>query len=336
MIYVGYISTVRSSCKIAAAVTGAFFAIALAMALMPGQALASEPEVIVAPTAATLNYTGAAQVAVKAGTGYELKTPSTDASIDSSGNAIATKAGTYTVSAHLTDTSKYVWQGGTNDVTITFSIKTTDIATASISVDDQIYTGSKVEAPVTVIYAGKTLTPGTDYELHYYDNIDVGTAKVTINGMNNFTGSTLKTFEIADCCAMYRLYNPFTGEHLYTADTTERDSLAKTGWNKEGVGWYAPIKSASPVYRLYNPFSGDHHYTLDYNEYTTLGTIGWNQEGIGWYSDDSKTVSLYRQFNPYETIGTHNYTADVNEKDTLISLGWTDEGVAWYAKKAAA
>lgn len=130
---------------------------------------------------------------------------------------------------------------------------------------------------------------------------------------------------------MLRLYNPFTGEHLYTSNRAERNDLVERGWQFEGIGWVAPECSSTPVYRLYNPYSGDHHYTMDVYEYEKLGEIGWNQEGIGWYSDDAKTVPLYRQFNPNETIGTHNYTTDKNENDTLGTMGWELEGFAWYA-----
>jgi N-acetylmuramoyl-L-alanine amidase len=130
---------------------------------------------------------------------------------------------------------------------------------------------------------------------------------------------------------MFRLYNRYSGEHLYTADRVERASLVSVGWTYEGVGWQAPSISNTPVYRLYNPNSGDHHYTMSYNEYSTLGIIGWNQEGVGWYSDDNQTVPLLRQFNPNEEVGTHNYTTSQNENDELVRIGWIGEGIAWYA-----
>ena len=140
----------------------------------------------------------------------------------------------------------------------------------------------------------------------------------------------------ADTQAMYRLYNQWSGEHLYTADANERDALAELGWTKEGEGWIAPTKSSAPVYRLYNPYvpAGDHHYTTDRNEYDELGKIGWHKEGIGWYSDDDKGVELYRLYNPYATTGTHHYTEDENERDALVKIGWRYEGTAWYGVDA--
>ena len=132
---------------------------------------------------------------------------------------------------------------------------------------------------------------------------------------------------------MHRLYNPWTGEHFYTASTVERDSLTKLGWRYEGVGWTAPATSNTPVYRLYNPYvkGGDHHYTMSAEERDHLKSVGWKFEGIGWYSDDQKGVGLFRQYNPYASTGTHNYTVSAEENLNLVSHGWRYEGVAWYA-----
>ncbi len=135
--------------------------------------------------------------------------------------------------------------------------------------------------------------------------------------------------------AMYRLYNTISGEHLYTADKNERRVLVKmSAWNYEGIGWFAPVTSNTPVYRLYNPKTGGHHYTKDANEKNVLTKSGaWKYEGIGWYSDDNKTIPLYRQFNPRNKtgIGMHNYTKDANENRVLTTqMGWIAEGIAWY------
>ena len=129
---------------------------------------------------------------------------------------------------------------------------------------------------------------------------------------------------------MYRLYNQWTGEHLYTSSSFEKDYLQTLGWTYEGVGWYAPVKG-DPVYRLYNPYApgGDHHFTMDEEERDKLVDIGWTYEGVGWCSGGD--VALLRQFNPYELSSTHNYTTDPAERDMLVDLGWDDEGTAWMA-----
>lgn len=136
--------------------------------------------------------------------------------------------------------------------------------------------------------------------------------------------------QAADGVAMYRLYNPYTGEHFYTASVSECTSVVAAGWNFEGIGWYAP-SSGDPVYRLYNKYAGDHHYTTSTTERDYLVKVGWTYENVGWYSDTSKKVALYRQYNPYVRIGTHNYTTSKSENDSLVKIGWRAEGVGWYA-----
>ncbi|MDO4405248.1 MAG: hypothetical protein Q4C09_09450, partial [Atopobiaceae bacterium] len=135
---------------------------------------------------------------------------------------------------------------------------------------------------------------------------------------------------------MYRLYNPNSGEHFYTASEKERDSVVAAGWKYEGIGWVAPAESSVPVYRLYS--GTDHHYTMDKSESDWLQSVGWRYEGIGWYSDEDETVPLWREFNPNvdpsaprNNSGSHNYTTSKSEHDYLCSIGWRDEGIGWYA-----
>ncbi len=130
---------------------------------------------------------------------------------------------------------------------------------------------------------------------------------------------------------MYRLYNPFTGEHFYTSSAEERDFNVSLGWNDEGLGWIAPDEG-TPVFRLYNPYApgGDHHYTMSEVERDSLVKAGWNDEGVGWYSAGENGAPLYRQYNPYAQVGTHNYTMSEFENDDLVKQGWSAEGIGWY------
>ena len=133
---------------------------------------------------------------------------------------------------------------------------------------------------------------------------------------------------------MYRLYNSYTGEHLYTGSVEERDTLALVGWTYEGECWVAPVSSDTPVYRLYNPYveGGDHHYTVSVVERDYLISQGWSYEGVGWYSDDAQTCEVYREYNPNASTGTHNYTGSAEEHYSVVNTsGWNNEDVAWYA-----
>ena len=131
---------------------------------------------------------------------------------------------------------------------------------------------------------------------------------------------------------MYRLYNRWSGEHLFTGDAGEYASLGTIGWAQEGEAWESPTGSGDLVYRLYNPYSGDHLYTGDAAEYASLPTVGWRQEGVAFRSAAaSGGTPIYRLFNPYATVGTHLYTTDAGEYESLGALGWRREGVAFYA-----
>ena len=147
-----------------------------------------------------------------------------------------------------------------------------------------------------------------------------------VNGQNTKLSVTLTAAN-----PMNRLYNPNSGEHFYTADLEEKETLVKLGWNDEGYGWVAPKEgTGAKVFRLYNPNAGDHHYTMSEEEKNTLVAYGWKDENVGWYSDGGVTV--YRQYNPYANgAGSHNYTTDKAENNYLVSLGWIYEGTAWTA-----
>jgi hypothetical protein len=209
-----------------------------------------------------------------------------------------------------------------------FTIAPRDISGASVSADDQAYAGAALEPAVTVRLGGRTLRAGSDYDVSYADNVAPGTATVTATGKGNYTGSARGTFRIIDNgIPMQRLYNPYSGEHFYTASTYERDSLVGAGWSSEGVGWIAPA-TGDAVFRLYNPYAGDHHYTTSAQERDFLVGVGWSYEGEGWRSGGD--VALWRQYNPNAVAGAHNYTTSAYERDALVSLGWRDEGVGWY------
>ena len=135
---------------------------------------------------------------------------------------------------------------------------------------------------------------------------------------------------------MYRLHNPRTQEHLYTLSKNEKRVLVmQKGWTFEGISWYSPSTSGTPVFRLYR--NGAHHYTASEHERDVLiASYGWRDEGICWYSDENQGTLLYRLYNPNATgqyaAGAHHYTKDVEERDYLIAAGWNDEGIGWYGK----
>ena len=131
---------------------------------------------------------------------------------------------------------------------------------------------------------------------------------------------------------IYRLYNQWNGDHLFTRDSGERTDLMGRGWSDEGTAWEAPASGAS-VWRLYNPWSGEHLYTTDKAEYDNLASRGWSREGVSLHSGGKAPV--YRLYNRWLTAGTHLYTTDKAEYDRLVKIGWSGEGVKLYAASSS-
>ena len=64
------------------------------------------------------------------------------------------------------------------------------------------YTGTAKTPKVTVTDPdGKTLSQGTDYKLNYTNNINAGTATVTVTGQGDYEGTVEKTFTISKVAA---------------------------------------------------------------------------------------------------------------------------------------
>lgn len=99
-----------------------------------------------------------------------------------------------TAKAVLTGIGKYA---GTKSVS--FKITGTSLKGAVLSgIVNQAYHGSYQKQDMTVALHGRILTEGTDYEVDYANNKDVGKASVTIKGKGAYTGTVKKTFRIGE------------------------------------------------------------------------------------------------------------------------------------------
>ncbi|WP_248922183.1 InlB B-repeat-containing protein [Olsenella intestinalis] len=293
-------------------------------------------------TSGALTYTGAEQAApviVPEGftlVGYDLVDGDGVVVGSGAGELAGTDAGTYDATFTVSDGS--VWEGGGSDVlALAWTIEPADAREADVAVGDCVFDGTPQRPVPAVTLEGVKLVAGRDFDVTYESNVEVGTARAIVTFKGNYAGTASATFEILKPRdtgqVMYRLYNPYSGEHFYTASPLERDAVAAAGWSYEGVGWVAPVEEGEPVYRLYNPYGGDHHYTLSAGERDVLVTAGWNYEGVGWLScpeDDQGAQPVWRQYNPYARTGSHNFTTSMGEHVALCEMGWRGEGVAWY------
>lgn len=135
---------------------------------------------------------------------------------------------------------------------------------------------------------------------------------------------------------LYRLYNPSSDDHFYTASLSEAENAVITYSYIREISSGLVATSANdclcgasfrPVYRLYR--SGDHFYTSNEAEAVDAVNIyGYMREGIAFYCADQlnycgATLPLYR----YQRNAEHFYTTNPTADAALLG---TYEGITCY------
>lgn len=121
--------------------------------------------------------------------------------------------------------------------------------------------------------------------------------------------------------AVYRMYNPYSGMHLLTANYSEANALFGAGWADEGVA-FKISEGGEKVYRVYNPNNGDHLLTCNTTEVVNALVAGCEFEGVAFKV--AKSENVMRVYNP--NSGEHFFTNNAAEVKSLVAAGWKDEG----------
>ena len=147
-----------------------------------------------------------------------------------------------------------------------------DLSSATVnSIDSQTYTGSSIEPSVTVTLNGKTLKLNEDYTLTYSNNVNVGTATITINGIGNYTGSKKINFNIVP-------------KKLDISSATVNSISSKTYTG-------ASIKPSVTVKLNNKTLKLNTDYKVSYSNNKNIGTAKILIKGIGEYEGE-KTVTF--------------------------------------------
>lgn len=147
-----------------------------------------------------------------------------------------------------------------------------DLSSATVnSISSQTYTGSSIEPSVTVTLNGKTLKLNEDYTLTYSNNVNVGTATITINGIGNYTGSKKVNFNIVP-------------KKLDISSATVNSIGSKTYTG-------ASIKPSVTVTFNNKTLKLNEDYTVSYSNNKNIGTAKVLIKGIGEYEGE-KTVTF--------------------------------------------
>ena len=151
-------------------------------------------------------------------------------------NVVPTNAGTYTVKATVAESANYAAATATRN----FTIVPKAISKATVeNIGEQEFTGRTITPTITV-KDGTVVLTDADYSVAYANNIDAGTANVTITGKGNYTGSTSVKFTIAQAAAPVVVDD--SGATVTAPDTTKENvagklnETGKTKYNKDSKG----------------------------------------------------------------------------------------------------
>lgn len=145
---------------------------------------------------------------------------------------------------------------------------------ANVTLSQQSFVYDGTAKNPAVIYNGITLLENTDYTVKYSNNVDVGTVKATITGINNYSGKAVKEFKIT----------PIKFDDKKVSVSLEKSSFVYNG------------QSITPVvYVAYN-----HNYLIQNTDFTATysnnnapGVATVKIKGIGNYSGSiSKTYII--------------------------------------------
>ena len=126
----------------------------------------------------------------------------------------------------------------------------------SYSVADQTYTGTAV---TPAVYLGSSAVEGEDYTVSCSNNINVGTATITVTGKGNYHGSVTKTFKIVPADISEKTISLSAKKYTYSG-SAKKPSVTVEGLTK-GTD-----------------------YTVTYSNNTSVGTASVTVTGMGNYT----------------------------------------------------
>ena len=219
-----------------------------------------------------------------------------------------------------------------------------DVANATVSaISDKTYTGAAIKPAVTVKLNGVTLKSGTDYTVSYSNNVNIGTASVTITGKGDYTGKKTVKFGIVpkNVTGLYlkgRAYNAL--RIAWNKSTTAAGYIIE---QKSGNTWKRVGKivgNTTTEYRISGLKAGT-AYTFRVRGYKTVSGKSLYSTGAQCtYRTDPSAIKGFtlkgRAADALRIGWTKNTSADGYIIEQLINGKWTrikkitDENVTEY------
>ncbi len=148
-------------------------------------------------------------------------------------------------------------------------------------IGEAVYHGSAITPLVTVVFLNQTLEEGVHYELTYSDNNAVGTGKITVTGIGDYTGEAVLLFDIIEHTHVYNNYVSDGNATCYEdgTKTSKCDECNKTDTvTDEGsvlTHEYVAGNSVNGEIKNTCKHCGDEYltYDLSFAEITPFGTV---------------------------------------------------------------
>lgn len=162
------------------------------------------------------------------------------------------------------------------------------------------YTGNAITPGVVVETGSRTLTPGTDYTVSYSNNVNAGTATITVTGTGRYSGTQTANFVI-EPKSMQSLTTTDIADRTYTGDAYTPDITVSDGGKvlTKGVD-----------------------YTVTYTNNTNPGTASILIQGTSSNYSGTKVVSF-----KISAVAVKGLKAS-NVKYNSLKLRWTKQGYA--------
>lgn len=219
--------------------------------------------------------------------------------------------------------------------TVVITINPKNLAGATVVLPEATYTydGNEHKPRPTVTLNGfDGLVEGTDYDVTYANNVNSGTATVTITGKKNFTGTASATFFIDKATASVTTA-PTANDLVYNGEaqdlvTAGSANIGKLQYSTDNVNWSHEIPQATNVgtYTVYYKIVEGSNYTG--TEVASVDVTISKRPVTVKATDASKT---YGDTDPELTWTVTSGTELAGEKLTLIISRAAGEDAGTYA-----
>ena len=131
-----------------------------------------------------------------------------------------------TVKVTVTGIGKYSGTTTGEMVINPVNVKNSQVS-ASIAADKYQYDGKEKKPGMVMSYQGMSLKEGKDYTLSYSNNVQPGTATVTVTGIGNYTGTLYRSFSIEGKPSEPAINTPKPSPGTVTKPTAKPSSTTK-------------------------------------------------------------------------------------------------------------